>query len=56
MPIAAKTLLSSVSDVHAVSSVARLSGQYDLNTGTILRPLMPPLSLMSLMNAWYTAG
>ena len=46
MPIAANTLSSSVSDVHAVSSVASLIGQYDLKTGTNLRPLMPPLALI----------
>ena len=53
MPIAANTLSSSVSDVQAVCSVARLIGQYDLKTGTSLRPLMPPFALMSSKKIWY---
>ncbi len=38
--------------MHAVNSVARLVGQYDLKTGTTLRPLMPPLALMSSKYTW----
>ena len=54
LPITAKTLSSSANAVQICTfrSLVLVSGQYILKSGTILRPLMPPFALMSLMYAW----
>src|ERR1700737_1125885 len=54
LPVMANTLSSSVSFVQTERTPALPIGQYVLYTDTTLRPLIPPLALMSSTNAWYT--
>ena len=48
-PITAKTLSSCANCVHRVTVPVVPIGQNVWNTGTILRPAIPPLALMSSM-------
>ena len=50
-PTTANTLSSSANAVHADNASVFVNGQIVLYTGVIVRPLMPPFSLMSSMNA-----
>ncbi len=54
--MATNTVSSSVSCVHAVAAGAVPVGFTATRYGTILRPLMPPCALMSLMIALKASG